>query len=228
MPKRSPAARRALVEERKAQILAAATKVFARKGFERATIAEIAREAGVAEGSIYNYFKNKGDLLISIPRQIVGPRIQGLFPGGEVPLDGAVAPEVLLTRAAENVIGLATENTEAIRVILSALPTLSPALRQKYVQDVVLLALRALEGYIQAQVRAGVFRRDLNPAIAARAFPGMLFLTLLLQEMMQPEVAERIEYPEFIANIVQLYLYGVTARPCPESAPGGKREPAAV
>ncbi|MGB8645249.1 MAG: helix-turn-helix domain-containing protein [Anaerolineae bacterium] len=44
------------MEQRRNQILTAARAVFARKGFERATIADIAREAVMAEGSIYNYF----------------------------------------------------------------------------------------------------------------------------------------------------------------------------
>ena len=48
------------------RILDAAVKVFARKGFFQARVAEIAREAEVADGTIYLYFKNKDDLLISI------------------------------------------------------------------------------------------------------------------------------------------------------------------
>jgi TetR/AcrR family transcriptional regulator, fatty acid metabolism regulator protein len=48
------------------RILDAAVKVFARKGFFQSRISEIAREAGVADGTIYLYFKNKDDLLISI------------------------------------------------------------------------------------------------------------------------------------------------------------------
>ncbi len=47
-------------------ILDAAVKVFARKGFYQSRVAEIAREAGVADGTVYLYFKNKDDLLISI------------------------------------------------------------------------------------------------------------------------------------------------------------------
>ncbi len=47
-------------------ILDAAVKVFARKGFFQSKVAEIAREAGVADGTIYLYFKNKDDLLVSI------------------------------------------------------------------------------------------------------------------------------------------------------------------
>jgi TetR/AcrR family fatty acid metabolism transcriptional regulator len=46
-------------------ILAAAVKVFARQGFYQSTVAQIAREAGVADGTIYLYFKNKDDILVN-------------------------------------------------------------------------------------------------------------------------------------------------------------------
>jgi len=45
------------------QILEAAVKVFARQGFHQSTVAQIAKEAGVADGTIYLYFKNKDDIL---------------------------------------------------------------------------------------------------------------------------------------------------------------------
>jgi TetR/AcrR family fatty acid metabolism transcriptional regulator len=46
------------------QILEAAVKIFARQGFHQSTIAQIAKEAGVADGTIYLYFKNKDDILV--------------------------------------------------------------------------------------------------------------------------------------------------------------------
>ena len=46
------------------RILEAAVKVFARQGFYQSTIAQIAKEAGVADGTIYLYFKNKDDILV--------------------------------------------------------------------------------------------------------------------------------------------------------------------
>ena len=45
-------------------ILEAAIRVFARQGFYQSTVAQIAREAGVADGTIYLYFKNKDDILV--------------------------------------------------------------------------------------------------------------------------------------------------------------------
>ena len=46
------------------QILTAAIKVFADRGFSQSTISQIAHEAGVADGTIYLYFKNKDDILV--------------------------------------------------------------------------------------------------------------------------------------------------------------------
>jgi TetR/AcrR family fatty acid metabolism transcriptional regulator len=51
---------------KKELIINAAIKVFAQKGFYTANVADVAREAGVADGTIYLYFKNKDDLLISL------------------------------------------------------------------------------------------------------------------------------------------------------------------
>ena len=54
---------------RRQQILQAAIEIFGRNNFDDTSISEIARRAGVAEGTIYQYFKNKQDLFFSIPRE---------------------------------------------------------------------------------------------------------------------------------------------------------------
>src|SRR5215475_11212025 len=52
--------------DKRERILVAAERVFARCGFFAARVSEIAKEAGVADGTIYLYFKSKDDLLISL------------------------------------------------------------------------------------------------------------------------------------------------------------------
>ena len=52
---------------RRESIIQAAIEVFGRRDFKRASISEIAQKAGVADGTIYQYFKNKEDLFFSIP-----------------------------------------------------------------------------------------------------------------------------------------------------------------
>lgn len=51
------------------RVLRAATDVFAQKGFNKATMVDVGQKAGVAEGTIYEYYKNKQDLLLSIPKE---------------------------------------------------------------------------------------------------------------------------------------------------------------
>lgn len=62
--------------ERRTQILASAIRIFGEKGFQNATIAEIAKDAGIGDATIYEYFKNKEDLLLAIPVEIT----KGLIP----------------------------------------------------------------------------------------------------------------------------------------------------
>jgi len=65
--KKSPTVRTSKKAIRRETIIQAAIEVFGKKGFQPAGISEIAQRAGVAEGSIYQYFKNKEDLFFSIP-----------------------------------------------------------------------------------------------------------------------------------------------------------------
>ena len=62
------------------KIIRAAIKVFAKKGFFNARISDIAKEAKVADGTIYLYFKNKFDILISVFDQEVGKLTSQIIP----------------------------------------------------------------------------------------------------------------------------------------------------
>ncbi len=81
---------RAKIEAREATILAAATEVFAESGVDGSRMAEIARRADVAEGTLYLYYRNKQDLLAGV----VGRFWQQLTEGAESSLD----PEAPATR----------------------------------------------------------------------------------------------------------------------------------
>jgi AcrR family transcriptional regulator len=58
--------------EKRDRILRAAVKIFSRKGFFNSKVSEIARAAEVADGTIYLYFRNKDDLLISLFEEKMG------------------------------------------------------------------------------------------------------------------------------------------------------------
>mgnify|MGYP000100192499 CR=1 FL=1 len=63
-------------DDRTTDILSAARAVIARKGYEKTLISDIAREAGVVDGTIYRYFKNKRDLLIKVAEIWFGEQLQ--------------------------------------------------------------------------------------------------------------------------------------------------------
>jgi TetR/AcrR family transcriptional regulator, fatty acid metabolism regulator protein len=60
-------------------ILEAAVKTFARSGYHRTRVADIAREAGVADGTVYIYFKNKEDILISLFQDLMLRFVENLY-----------------------------------------------------------------------------------------------------------------------------------------------------
>jgi len=68
-PHARPSKRDVVAEFRRSEILDAARRVFAHRGFANATVDEIAREAGIAKGTIYLYYKSKGDLYAAAARE---------------------------------------------------------------------------------------------------------------------------------------------------------------
>lgn len=208
MPKLTVHARRELVEERQKQILDAAARVFAEKGFARATIRDIARAARVSEGSIYLYFKNKQDLLVHLPRQFIQPQMEA-FQAASTGTQNPPAPDVLLAFIAENIVKVLTRNRELMQVLFTSLATMDEATRETYIREVPLYAMEHIETYIRAQQTAGVFRADVDPVIASRLLPGMMFFFLLVQEVVQPANLERVEYGRLIPTVVQVFLHGM-------------------
>jgi AcrR family transcriptional regulator len=63
-------------DDKRRRILQAAVKVFARKGYFAARVAEIARRAGVADGTIYLYFRGKEDILVSLFDELMAEHVE--------------------------------------------------------------------------------------------------------------------------------------------------------
>ena len=109
--------RREKVEQREAAIIDAARRIFTDRGFAKTTMAEIARQSGVADGTVYLYFKNKEDLA----RAVVSDFYQRLTASAQSGVDE-------LSAAAEQLRFLATHHLERImkeRRILELLPLIN-------------------------------------------------------------------------------------------------------
>lgn len=227
MPRVTPEAKARLEDARRTQILEAAARVFARKGFDRATVTEIARAARLSEGSIYNYFRSKEELLIYIPRQLVQPVLLPLLEQVSVP-ENLERMERLLLTLATTMVQRVRGHAQFLKVFLSALPYLSPAAKEKYMQVFPTYAAGVLERFLRDGVKRGLLRKDLNPVIAARALPGMLLVFLMTQEVLLGRRMTPHKYEDIVPESVRLFLYGAVPRDEPWSRPAripvGRRE----
>lgn len=155
--------------DKRERILRAAIKVFAKHGFYATRVSEIAKEAGVADGTIYLYFKNKDDVLISIFED----RIRKLIELLERLTSEANTTEARLRSIIEVQLGLFEGERELAEVVTVNLRQSSKLLKQYatplFNQYLGLIARVIAEG--QAE---GTVRDDLNPRILARAMWGGL------------------------------------------------------
>ena len=126
---------------------------------------------------------------------------------------GPFSPEQMLTLAAQKLISTMRANAPIFRALLSALPSMKPAAREKYAEQTVMYAGGVLESYFQSQIDGGVIRKDLSPRILARAFIGMFFPFLMLGDVLQIESEMIRDYDQLIAQVVPLFLNGILARP---------------
>lgn len=155
--------------EKRDKILIAALKIFSRKGFYKSRVSEIAEEAGVADGTIYLYFKNKDDLLISIFEEKIGELIRRL----NEKLAMAEHPEKKIRVFVENHLRLLEENRDLAEMIQIELRQ-SNKFMKEYIPIKFLQYLDILSEIISEGIRAGVFRDDINPTIARRIVFGAL------------------------------------------------------
>jgi AcrR family transcriptional regulator len=183
---------RQLVAARRRQILDAATRVFAERGYPRATIRQVARSAGVAEGTIYNYFADKEDLLFGLLDRVnESDRRPEVFAelastGNEAPAPAAVraAFEALL-RHRWQVAG------DALPLWRALLPELlfNERLRRRWLLEVVAPATGLAEAALQRLMEAGALRPQRSDLLT-RLVAGSVFGTLLLEMVGDPVLAE--------------------------------------
>lgn len=150
-------------------ILRAATTVFARRGFFNAQVADVAREAGVAAGTVYLYFRSKDDLLVSIfERNMKEARTEA-----GAALEGIPDPIARLrTLARLHLDRLGRDRDLAV--------VFQVELRQstKFMEQLSTTHLREYLGLMRDTIAeaqtSGAFRKNVNPTLAAKVLFGAL------------------------------------------------------
>ena len=203
MPRTLRIARPAPDVDKRVLILDAATHVFAERGFFAAQVADIARRAGIAAGTVYLYFRSKDDLLISL----FDRTMQDAIREGREALESVTDPTDRLRRIARlHLERLARDRDLAV--------VFQVELRQstKFMARLSATRLRAYLGIIRDTIAEGqaqgTFRANVPPTLGAKVLFGAL------DEMATNWILSDRKYTlaDDADSVVDVFLYGVSVR----------------
>lgn len=152
-----------------AKIILAATKVFAKKGFFNSRISDIAKEAKVADGTIYLYFNNKYDILLSIFEEEVGK----IFDKTQQLVSEEEDPRRMLEIFTNQHLRQMKKNKNLAEVIQIELRQTNKVIKN-YRNNKFSSYINIIADIIRKGQKQGVFRSDILPDVAKRAFFGAL------------------------------------------------------
>ena len=170
MPATAAAAREQRKTARREAILKAGQKVFAKKGFDGATIADIAHEAGVASGTVYLYYESKIDLFAALNAQL-WEVVTDAMRDADAPPDVRGGTQARI----HAVFNAADHNRDLLRIVfLNPDPRTEVARRMKHSDQARTEPLIEL---FQAGMQAGTVREG-DPAMLARLISSLVVIAL--------------------------------------------------
>jgi len=191
-----------MVEARRSQILMGAAQVFAEKGFYKATTREIAKAAGVSEGTIYNYFDNKRELLFALI-ELVG--IQSLK---DVVQDHRLEdPRTFFTALLHNRYQLLHDRGPFLAPVMAEIFA-DADLRGEVYEKIAIPITVHLEQFVQARIESGKFR-PFDPLIVTRALVGAMVFNAALKLTNLDARYQDIPAELMIEQLVSLVLDGL-------------------
>jgi TetR/AcrR family fatty acid metabolism transcriptional regulator len=184
-------------------ILRAATDVFAESGYFNAQVADVARAAGVAAGTVYLYFRSKDDLLVSIFERSMREAIAE----GRAMAGGVRDPRQRLRRFAALHLGRLGRDRN-LAVVFQVELRQSTKFMERFSSTLLRDYLGLIRDAIADGQRAGMFRADIKATVAAKMFFGAL------DEMATNWILSRRRYSlEADADtVVDLFVNGARTR----------------
>jgi TetR/AcrR family fatty acid metabolism transcriptional regulator len=155
--------------DKHATILNAAIRIFAERGFFNAQVADVARAAGIAAGTVYLYFRSKDDLLVSIFDRTMREAIAE----GRTALKDVSEPIERLRRIARLHLDRLGRDRD-LAVVFQVELRQSTKFMEHFSSTGVRTYLGVIRDVIADGQAAGTFRRDLNPTVAAKIVFGAL------------------------------------------------------
>jgi len=191
-----------MVEARRAQILQGAAQVFAQKGFHKATTREIAGAAGISEGTIYNYFDSKRDLLFALIEFAAIRTLRTILEADPPDDPGEFLAAVMADRYQ-----ILEQYGYVIAPVLAEI-FIDADLRESLYNRIVRPVAAYLEQYIQTQIDSGRFRR-VDPVVVTRALVGGMLFNFILKHTNLDSRYQQITTGAMIEQLTSLFLEGL-------------------
>lgn len=154
-------------QEKRRKILDAAVEVFAERGYFGARVADLAKAAGIADGTVYLYFKSKDELLITLFEE----RTEEVLTHLRSQLDRLTGPVERLRAFIHYHLRLAVDRPKLMQVLTIEVRQSARFLKE-YKPDGFRHYLNVLSSILVDGQQAGVFRDDTDPRVFRRALFG--------------------------------------------------------
>ena len=180
-------------------IISSSIEVFSRTNYEKATTALLAKEAGVAEGTLYKYFPNKKELFLECFRYICQLLI-GRYT--KIYQETKHDPLNYMLGIARSYYEFLQENPSMRRFLAFVLNNSFDKDFRGELDSFVKFNVREAERMIQQAMDIGEFSLETNPKLAAWVFVGGYFTLILMAEL----DAEEFQEPGFINDMMKFIL----------------------
>lgn len=150
-------------------ILDASVKIFARRGYHRSRVADIAREAGVADGTVYIYFENKEDILVSVFQHLMYEFVEGLTKE----LRECQDPEEKIETIIRYHLATLGSNPDQARVTQVELRQIDQTINQG-ISEPLIKYFQLIEEVIEEGKEKGHYRHDINTRTARKVIFGAI------------------------------------------------------
>jgi TetR/AcrR family fatty acid metabolism transcriptional regulator len=191
--------------DKHSKIIRAATKVFAKKGFFNARISDIAKEAKVADGTIYLYFNNKFDILISVFEQEIGKLVEQVSALIAKEDDPQKMLEIFITR---HLIEM-KKNRNLSEVIQIELRQTNKLIRD-YRNNNFSEYINIISTIIRKGQEQNIYRKEIMPGIAKRAIFGALDE---ISRIWSLNLDTRYTVEEAASQVTDIFQFGIMQQP---------------
>jgi AcrR family transcriptional regulator len=197
--------------DKEKRILEAAVNIFSEKGFSAATTSEIAKQAGVAEGTIFRYFKTKKDILRGIlihminifSRKMVIDNVEKMF------LDpGDKDIRTLFKEFVKDRLKLVDSIFPMVRVVLGE-AMYHEDVREAIYKNIIVKAVEIFTAFQNKMAEKGILREDVEPEVIIRSIMGNIAI-LVAQRKMFGNIFNVTDMDKEIDKMVDVVLYGIS------------------